>query len=338
MVWLQILACVLFVLLLVLAATKPRRPNKSTFELERLAKNGDKTSLLDLRRSKLQQDIISIQMAKLSGVLVLFSVTAVAAFGWVWGIVLAALGAISYGSIARLSVFQQAAARLYDKYELTMLDFIEKHQNIVALFRWATPKLSDATLYSKSELEHLVNNSQGVLRDEEKNIIIHSLSFDQKQVKEVMTPRSVVQTLKRSEMLGPLVLDDLHKSGHSRFPVIQGDIDHVVGTLFLRDVLTLDTSRKHTATAETAMDKKVFYINETQTLSHALTAFLKTHHHLFIVVNEFRETVGILTLEDTMEALLGRKIVDEFDAHDDLRAVAARSPQGNHTTRDAKDV
>jgi CBS domain containing-hemolysin-like protein len=86
------------------------------------------------------------------------------------------------------------------------------------------------------------------------------------------------------------------------------------------------------------MDPKVYYIHEDQTLEHALAAFLKTHHHLFVVVNEYRETVGILCLEDVIEALLGRKIVDEFDAHDDLRAVAAHNPRSNNSSSKSHDV
>ena len=78
------------------------------------------------------------------------------------------------------------------------------------------------------------------------------------------------------------------------------------------------------------MEKRVFYIREDQTLQHALNAFIRTHHHLFVVVNEYRETVGVLSLEDVMEALLGHEIVDEFDAHDDLRKVAERNPRKNN--------
>ena len=156
-----------------------------------------------------------------------------------------------------------------------------------------------------------------------------------------MTPKSVVETIRQGEILGPLVLDDLHKTGHSRFPVIDGDIDHVVGILHLRDVLTLDTNRKHTAKVETAMDKRVHYIRQDHTLPQALAAFLSTHHHMFIVINEFRETVGILTLEDVLESLIGRRIIDEFDAHDDMRAVAernARSEGAINRSADSTDV
>lgn len=338
MIGLELLAALLFGLLLILGATVPHRSQKSIYELERQARANNKAAQLELNRTKFQADIVSLQMIKISGALVLFAASLVAAFGWLWGIVLAVAGAISYGPLARLSFIQSFAAKLYEAYESTVLEFVGKHQKIMWWLRWGNPKMVDTTLSSKDELKHLVEQAHSILSEHERKLIVQSLNFDQRQVKEVMTPRSMVRTIKKTELLGPLVLDDLHKSGHSRFPVIQGDIDHVVGTLYLRDVLTLDTARKHTATAETAMDKKVFYIKEDQTLTHALNAFLKTHHHLFIVVNEFRETVGILSLEDTMEALLGRKIVDEFDSHEDLRVVAERHPVSNQVSSSTKDV
>lgn len=87
------------------------------------------------------------------------------------------------------------------------------------------------------------------------------------------------------------------------------------------------------------MDKKVFYIHQDQSLQQALAAFLRTRHHLFVVINEYRETVGLLSLEDVIEALLGRKINDEFDVYDDLRKVAEVNPQKNNKlTKRRQDV
>ncbi len=86
------------------------------------------------------------------------------------------------------------------------------------------------------------------------------------------------------------------------------------------------------------MEKKVYYINQAQTLQHALAAFLSTQHHLFVVVNGYRETAGILTLEDCIEALLGRKIIDEFDTHDDLRVVASRNAKQHNNPPHATNV
>ncbi|MBP9667289.1 CBS domain-containing protein [Candidatus Saccharibacteria bacterium] len=333
-----LLALLFFVALLLVAAITPNTPRQSMFELKRLGEAGNKDAALDLQREALRQDILSVQRVILSVLLVAFVLATIAAFGWVIGSIIAVGGALQYSSLSRIHPFRHQATALYNRYEAKILATIERYQKGMWWLRSVAPEARDARLGSKSELEHFVLNSGSILSEDEKKLIVHSLRFDQRQVKDVMTPRSMVAVVKKNELLGPLVLDDLHKSGHSRFPVIDEDIDHVVGMLYLRNVLTLDTARRHTATAETAMEKHVYFVHEQQNLAHALSAFLKTHHHLFIVVNEFRETVGILSLEDTIEALIGRTIVDEFDAHDDLRAVAARAPKGNPKTATSKDV
>jgi magnesium and cobalt transporter len=220
---------------------------------------------------------------------------------------------------------------------LPLLQWLNKHRDVLGWFRSAVTTHKELRVDSKDELEHLVAGSRHILSDSEIKLIIASLSFDDKLVREVMTPKSVVETIKRGEILGPLTLDDLHKTGHSRFPVIDEDIDHVVGILHIKSVLTLDTSKKHTSKVESAMSKDVHYIRDDHNLSQALSGFLSTHNHLFIVINEFRETVGIITLEDTLEVLLGRRIVDEFDAHDDMRAVAARQA-ASHRAPGSTDV
>jgi CBS domain containing-hemolysin-like protein len=166
--------------------------------------------------------------------------------------------------------------------------------------------------------------------------MIHGLQFSSRKVKEIMHPRSKIDSIGAKELLGPLVLDALHKTGHTRFPVVDKDIDHVIGVLHVRDLLSLDTKRS--LTAEKAMEPRVFYIHQDQTLHHALMAFLRTYHHLFIVVNDDQETVGILSLEDTIETLIGRKIIDEFDAHSDLRRVARRNLRNTNRPTNREDV
>ena len=101
--------------------------------------------------------------------------------------------------------------------------------------------------------------------------------------------------------------------------------------MHLEGLLALDIKRS--TTAEKAMEPKVFYIRQDQTLQHALAAFLRTKHPLFIVVNSDKETVGLLSLEDVMEALLGREIIDEFDNHDNLREVSRRD-LSNHSSHE----
>jgi len=189
---------------------------------------------------------------------------------------------------------------------------------------------------SRQELQHLVAESDGVLTPEEKKLIVNSLSFNDQLVRNVMTPRDSITSIKKSEFLGPLALDDLHKAGYTRLPVISSDIDHIIGILHLEGLLALDIKRS--STAEKAMEPKVFYIHQDQTLHHALTEFLSTRHYLLIVIDEARQTVGLLTLTDVIEALIGRKIVDEFDNHDNLRLVAQRNPHGNKYPKKHEDV
>ena len=332
-----IILVVVFALLLLAAGVRPLRTSLSQFELSRRQNVGDASAVAMARREKLLDDVISLQRTGVALLLVVAVMLSVVAFGWLIGTLVAVAIALEYGAIARLQPVQVRVQRLYERYETAILNFIERFPFAWRLLRGVSLEMSQRTkLDSREELEHLVTESGALLDGNERKLILHSLKFNDRTVSEVMIPKSMIDSIDKKELLGPLVLDDLHKTGHSRFPVIDKDIDHVVGILHIQDLLTI--SAKRSETVEKTMMPRVFYIREDQTLQHALSAFLRTHHHLFVVVNEYRETVGLISLEDVIEALLGRKIVDEFDAHDDLRAVALRNPRGNNHTSTGKDV
>lgn len=328
---------IVFILLLLVAAARPARSKLSLFELERRASTGDKSAEKDLERQKLLNDVVSLQKVLTSLLLVVLVLLLSITFGWLTGILAALFIALEYGAMSRLGIVKKIAQKLYDKIDDKLIRLIQKLPFVFRILRSVPSDTEDnQRIDSRQELQHLVDESEDVLSDDEKKLIVSSLSFPDRLVSEVMTPRSVIDSIRKTEFLGPLTLDELHKTGHSRLPVTNGDIDHIVGMLQLRGLLTLDI--KKSTTAEKAMDPKVYYIRGDQTLQHALAAFLRTHHHLFVVVNEFRETIGLISLEDVIEALLGRKIIDEFDAHDDLRAVALRNPRGNNHPEKREDV
>jgi CBS domain containing-hemolysin-like protein len=139
-----------------------------------------------------------------------------------------------------------------------------------------------------------------------------------------MTKRDDIVFINHTELLGPLVLSDLHKTGHSCFPVVAGDLDHIVGMLDIREHLTLEAKRS--VTAAKAMMPQVFYIRGDQPLDQALAAFVRTHYHLLVVINEEGETLGLLSLRDVLETLFGRPMADEFASDSDVRLVAGREP------------
>lgn len=335
-----VLALLLFVVLVTVASVSPRPASLSAFELKR-RREERRLDEMEQLRADLFADAMSLRRILEAIGLVFFVMAIVNAWGWLLGGLAAIVAALTYGTLAGLPFVHNQTMRLYGRYERAILEFIKKHAGLMTWLRSVVPSDTEPRLGSKDELRHLVDASSHILSRDERTRIVSGLAFDYKTVEQIMTPKSVVETIRQGEILGPLVLDDLHKTGHSRFPVIDGDIDHVVGILHLRDVLTLDTNRKHTAKVETAMDKRVHYIRQDHTLPQALAAFLSTHHHMFIVINEFRETVGILTLEDVLESLIGRRIIDEFDAHDDMRAVAernARSEGAINRSADSTDV
>jgi CBS domain containing-hemolysin-like protein len=336
----QVLSIILFAivtgLLIGVASILPRRSVLSSFELERREGQGNGSAADERRREILIDDILSLRRVVEAMMVILVVAFGLLGFGIVIGIIVSFAVALLYPRIAASEIIHTWAMRFYEQSEPSLLNFVEHHGRILHSIRSVSRQRSDTPLSSREELEHLVDSSGGLLTTDEKKLIRSSLHFKEKTVGEIMTPRGVVATIPKDELIGPLTLDELHRTGFSRFPVIDEDIDHVIGVLHIKELLTV--GHKDSETAAKAMEKKVYYINQNQTLEHALAAFIKTRHHLFIVVNGYRETAGILTLEDVIEALLGREIVDEFDLHDDLRVVAERNATHNNNPPHATNV
>lgn len=324
--------------LVVVSGIRPTRTRMSVFELSRRAKEDDKEAQAMLRREQLLGDMYSLQRVVIALLLVTISFLGVLAYDWFAGIVISLLIALESGVVARTRFIQRQSQRLYNKVEAKVLRFIENYPSIIMLIRTVSPPIEESTLSSKEELRHLVSESGTLLTDDERNAVLAVLNFSNHAVKDVMTPRAAIETVKLKEVIGPVFLDELHKKGHSRIPVIDGDLDHVVGVLYLQDLLTIKGGKRYAKTVEKAMEPKVFYIKDTQTLGQALAAFLTVRHHLFIVINEFRETVGVLSLEDVIEALIGRQVIDEFDVHDNLHVVAERHSAKNNQPKGRVDV
>lgn len=338
MVMLYVLLAVSVALLVLVGSVRITRGTGSQFELKRQARAGNTDAAAVLEREAKLADLLSLQRTVLAFLVIIIALTSVAAYGWLIGVVIALIITLIYGVVSRQPFVGAFAQKYYQKLEPKLLSLTEKAPFVFSLLRSvAVEPAIDPKLTSKEQLLDLVEHSQGILTNDQKALLRHGLAFGSKKVADIMTPRSVIDSVQASELLGPLVLDDLHKTGHSRIPVVEGDIDHVVGILHMRDLLIID-SGKRSSTVRKAMEPRVFYIRDDQTLDHALAAFLKSHHHLFVVVNEYRETVGLLSLEDVIETLLGRKIIDEFDTHDDLRAVAARNPRGNNQPENHTDL
>lgn len=201
---------------------------------------------------------------------------------------------------------------------------------VVAFVRRHRPVNVHTGLYDKDDLLALFERqkiqSDNRVDSQTLDIVEHTLLFADKKVSDILTPRRVVKAVSVDDTIGPVLMTDLHTSGHSRFPAYQGKQDNIVGVLYLRDLVRAKTG----GTVHKVMSKQVCYVHEDQPLTEALQAILKTHQQLFVVVNSFEEYVGIVTIEDIMETIVGKQIVDEFDQYDDLRAVAKKLADKEH--------
>jgi CBS domain containing-hemolysin-like protein len=206
---------------------------------------------------------------------------------------------------------------------------------IAKLFSKLRPVRIHTGLYDKDDILELVNaqNRQidNRIPEEDLKIAFGALTFGDKAVRDIMTPRREIKFVAATDAVGPLLMDELHTSGFSRFPVTDAPTKEanprIVGTLYLKDLL----DHPDRGRVKDVMRKGANFINEAQNLREALNAFLKTQHHLLIVVNNFEEIAGVISLEDIMEQILGSKITDGFDRYEDLRAVAGMEVGKEHS-------
>jgi metal transporter CNNM len=181
------------------------------------------------------------------------------------------------------------------------------------------------TIYTKRELmkiieEHEDSTESHVDEDEEK-IVLGALSFSDKFVYEVMTPRTVVTAIEKKRILSDQVIHKLKEVGKSRIPVYDNKIDNVIGILFLRNLIGVDYKNKP---VEQFTDTNVIFVKEGKKLDEVFNLFITSKQHLFIVVDEFGGMEGVISIEDILEEIIGTEIVDEFDQHADMRAIAEK--------------
>lgn len=307
----SVIAVLIGLALLLIAAMRPSGASSSRFELKRRAAAGDKTAAGLLHKDTLIGDVVSLQRVMIGLLVLCLTLLTTELFGWV-GVIGSILLVLIHTSVSRIGFVDRLSQKLYKRCEPGLLNLIDRHHRVFSLIRSKRATTADTHIESREQLLHLVEGAGDILTADEKRLIKHGLHFGSIRVSDVMTPAGAIDKIAKSEMLGPLVLDDLHQTGHSSFPVIDKDIHHVVGILHIRDLLVVNSGKSST-TAEKSMEPHVHYIRENQTLDYALAAFLRSHTHMFIVVNDQHETVGLLTLEDVIEKLLGRRVSTSLD-------------------------
>lgn len=162
--------------------------------------------------------------------------------------------------------------------------------------------------------------THGTLKKKETTIIKNLLMLDNMYVYDIMTPRSVVMALSQ-DMTIEEVIAKYKPIRYSRIPVYSSDMDHIEGVVHRYQILEA-SSGDHDKVKLKEIMRPIHRVSENLTVSTCLDEMIQKNAHIFIVNDEYGSTLGIVTMEDAIETLLGVEIVDEFDSVTDLRAYA----------------
>jgi putative hemolysin len=167
------------------------------------------------------------------------------------------------------------------------------------------------TAMSEEELLDLVAG-HAALTDEERDIVEEVFNASERQIHELMVPRTEVDFMDASLTVSKAIALAVDKA-HSRYPVVRGSTDEVIGFIHVRDLL--DTSLVSTGGKVQELVRNIMFLPGTKGVLPALTEMRNQRQHLAIVLDEYGGTDGIITMEDLVECLIG-DIRDEYDSDD----------------------
>ena len=170
--------------------------------------------------------------------------------------------------------------------------------------------------HSEEELRAIVRESggQGMIEVEEQHFAEAALSFDDRRVREVMTPRPEISWIDTESKPQEAVLRTL-ETGHTRLPVVPvgGSLEDAIGVIHAKDLLRVSLDGTADADELRAMARAIPRVHDGVVLPEVLRLLRREQQHLALVEDEHRTVVGLVTMEDVLEALVG-EIEDEFDA------------------------
>lgn len=185
------------------------------------------------------------------------------------------------------------------------------------------PRQEKEALVSIEEIQAVavLGRKSGEIEPQQEKVIANILKLQDKTVRQVMTPRTVVFSLSEQLTISEALKQKEQWSRHSRVPVFDKDQDDVVGVVLSRNVLlSLSEGNKKQKLSE--LMQPVHFVPEAAPLNRILIEFFEQRIHLFVVVDEYGGVTGVISLEDIIEEIVGREIIDESDKAGNLREYA----------------
>lgn len=173
---------------------------------------------------------------------------------------------------------------------------------------------------TEDEIIGLVDEAheQGVIQESEAEMIQNIMEFSDKDAKDIMTHRKNIEAFDEEETLGEVV-DRMLEGNNSRYPVYSENIDNIQGIIHFKDAmyqLTRNSCGDRMLKEIPGLIRTVGFIPETRSIDNIFKAMQSKKAHMAVVVDEYGQTAGIVTMEDILEEIVG-DILDEYDENDD---------------------
>jgi len=204
-------------------------------------------------------------------------------------------------------------------YPLTYI-FIRIANAFIRVFGGRTKKAGPFLTEEEIKTMVTVGEEEGVIEEEEKEMIHSIFEFGDTVVREVMTPRVDMVAVRSSSSLDE-VMDKIIREGHSRIPVYEDSLDNIVGFIYAKDLLIkqkrTDIKEEEEENGLKKMFRPAYFIPESKRVSELLKELQEKKVHMAIVLDEFGGTAGLVTIEDLLEEIVG-EIFDEYDLEEAL--------------------
>jgi putative hemolysin len=180
------------------------------------------------------------------------------------------------------------------------------------------------TKLSEDELKQVIDagSLSGAINKTEHELIKSVLEFSDITAKEIMVPRPDIVALDISSSRDVLIRKVIEE-GYSRLPVYKGTIDHIIGVIYSKDLLSLLEHRSLIILQD--IIRPAHFVPESKKISQLLHEFQQNKSHIGIVIDEYGGTEGIITMEDIVEEIVG----DIFDEYDEVRKSVEQAGDGS---------
>ncbi|MDY6844183.1 MAG: hemolysin family protein, partial [Thermodesulfobacteriota bacterium] len=297
-------------------------------KLQNEADSGDKSARLALKMLHEPEKLLSTIVTG-TNLCVVTNTTVMTAYmiqqfgqkGTLYGVVLIAPLIWLFGEIVPKAVFQQASNRLVTKvvYGIWLSYYLfYPLVFLIACISWVTFKVSGTrgsyknpiTTREDLDLFLKISRDESDMRPSEKKMVSRTFSFPEKKVEEVMVHLIDVVAIRENAAISNAI-ELIEEKGHSRILVYKERIDNIIGLLNSFDLLAASSEMEDVR----GLIRPVMYVPQSKPIDELLVELQKSGNHMAVVIGEYGGSLGIVTVEDILEEIVG-EIEDEYDRGD----------------------